>query len=132
VELQGRYGVKVEMELRNEAGEMVSSWIAGGEGHVLTEEDGIRDGQIYRLTETTVYSDGSREITGRVTRRCHLSEEGTWTAADRTVEKVHLSLTHEDGTEIRSWNPSPFMPKIEVENPAKAESPKIVINGGEL
>jgi uncharacterized surface anchored protein len=130
VELQGRYGVKVEMELRNEAGEMVSSWIAGGEGHVLTEEDGIRDGQIYRLTETTVYSDGSREITGYVTRRCHLSEEGTWTAADRTVEKVHLSLTHEDGTEIRSWNPSPFMPKIEVENPAKAESPKIVINGG--
>jgi len=131
VEVWGRYGVKVEMELRSEEEEVIASWTAGGDGHILRESDGIKDNEVYHLTETTVYSDGSREITGYITRRCHLSQQGTWTIQDRTVDKVHMSLTHEDGTEISSWNPSEIMPKMEVENPTAPENPKITINNGQ-
>ncbi len=131
VEIQGRYGIKVEMELQDKEGNLVSAWVAGRDSRVLTEAEGIRDNEVYHLTETTVYSDGSREITGRATRRCHLSEQGTWVISERTVDKVRMSLTHEGGEEIKAWNPSELMPRVEVENPFLKESPKIVINGGQ-
>lgn len=131
VEVQGRYGIKVEMELRNEAGEMIASWTAGGDGHVFGEEDGIKEHEIFRLTETTVYSDGSREITGQTTGRCHLSENGTWKIPDRRTDRVQVKLAYEDGVEIDSWNPSELMPSMTVENPEAPESPKIIINGGQ-
>ena len=130
VEIQGRYGVKVEMELRGEDKEVIASWTAGGGGHILRESDGIRDGEIYHITETTVYSDGAREITRRTTKRCHMTVEGTWTVEDRTVDRVQVKLSHEDGTEIRRWNPSEIMPGMVVENPAAPETPRIIVNGG--
>ena len=131
VEIQGRYGIKVEMELQDKEGNVVSAWVAGRDGRVLTETEGIRDNEVYDLTETTVYSDGSREITGRATRRCHLSDQGTWMIPQRTVDKVRMTLTHDSGGEIRAWNSSELMPRMEVENPFTEESPKIVINGGQ-
>ena len=97
VEIQGRYGIKVEMELQDKEGNLVSAWVAGRDSRVLTEAEGIRDNEVYHLTETTVYSDGSREITGRATRRCHLSEQGTWVISERTLDKVRMSLTHVGG-----------------------------------
>lgn len=128
VKIQGRYAVKAEMELYNAKGEAIASWTAGGDGHILEIGDGIKENEIYRLTETTVYSDGSRELSGRMTRRCHLSKDGTWVIPDRRADRVNVKLTHEDGTEIKSWEPSEIMPQIEVENPAAPENPKITIN----
>ncbi len=128
VEIQGRYGVKVEMELENQKGEVIASWTAGGYGHELREADGIRDGELCRLTETTVYSDGTRAVTGRTTRRVHLSEKGVWKVPDRNVEKVNLELAHEDGMVIKSWNPSEMIQVMEVDNPAAPENPEITID----
>lgn len=131
VKVQGRYAVRAEVELCNAKGEAIASWTAGGDGHTLSAADGIRENEIYHLTETTVYSDGSRELSRRMTRRCHLSEDGTWVIPDRRADKVNVKLTHEDGTEIKSWEPSEIMPQIEVENPAAPENPKIIINHGQ-
>lgn len=128
VEIQGRYGVKVEMELENQKGEKIASWTAGGHGHELKESDGIREGEICRLIENTVYSDGTREVTGHTTRRVHLSEQGIWKIPDRSIQRVNLKLAHEDGAELRSWNPSEMIPVMEVDNPAAPENPQITID----
>ncbi|MCI8517881.1 MAG: hypothetical protein HFG75_13615 [Hungatella sp.] len=127
VEIQGRYGVKTEMKAEDEQGRCVAVWTAGGDGHVLGADDGIREDAVYCLTETTIYSDGSREVTGRTTRRAHLSADGLWEISDRAVSKVCLQLTHEDGTVIESWNPSEMIPSREVDNPARPQSPRITI-----
>ncbi len=128
VELTGRYGVRVEMEAENEQGQRIASWTAGGDGHTLRPSDKIREGEICCLTETTVYSDGTREVTGRTTRRVHWSEQGTWKIPDRAVAKVNVRLSHEGGEEIKAWNPSEAVPRMEVDNPLSPESPKITIS----
>lgn len=127
VELRGRYGVKVEMELANQEGEMIAHWTAGGDGQKLRESDGIREGEVYHLTETTVYSDGAREITGQTTRRAHLSEQGVWWIPDRRIERVNVQLADEGGSVIDSWNPSEWISGIEILNPAAPENPAITI-----
>ncbi len=104
VTLTGRYGIKAVMEVADENGETVASWISSGQGHVLTAAGGIQDGQVYVFTERTVYSDGSREITNRETRRIHL-EDGMYRTADRVPERVRLCLEGGDGTLIGAWDP---------------------------
>ncbi len=113
LELQGRYGVKVEMILKDQKGQTLAVWTAGGDGHDLGETEGIRDGEVCCLTEITVYSDGSREVTGYTTRTVHLSDEGVWRVPDRTVRRVHTELTRSDGKLIREWNPSELLPSVD-------------------
>ncbi len=127
LEIQGRYGSRVEMEVRDETGQMIASWTAGGDGHTLRKEDGIEDKRLYRFIETTIYSDGSREITGCITRRAHLTEKGDWNIPDRSIENVQLSLGYEEGEEIASWIPSQETPRIEIDNPIMPENLKITI-----
>lgn len=128
LEIQGRYGIRTEMELTDKNGEPVACWTAGGDGHRLTEKDGIQDKEVYGLTETTVYSDGTREITGYTTRRCHLNEEGAWRIPDRAVKRTRMTLAHESGKEIRAWNSSELFPKMELHNPAAPEVLKLTLS----
>ncbi len=119
--IRGRYAVRSEVTVTDQAGERIVSWTASGGGRDLTAADGILDGEIYTLTEKTLYSDGAWEITGRRTRRLNL-KNGSCPAEDRRPLRVHLSLRElagdADGEELASYDPDEEQPELTVGDPA--------------
>ena len=133
ITVHGRYGIKTEMSVTDSGGNEVASWTADGNGHLLVPTERIRDGESYTITETCVYSDGTRECTGRTTRPIFFEEEGCW-IPDRTIDQVIWSLTYEDGTEIFSCHPTESMPDQTIVNGIAPENPEIRMynRGGRL
>ncbi len=117
--LRGRYVLRGEMTVTDSKGRKTASWTSSGSGRVLTEKDGIRDGEIYTLTETTFYSDGSAQTVSRRTGRVSLSDGG-WRVEDRWPERVYLRLREliEEDAEaqpvIAAYAPSEERPELAV------------------
>ena len=141
--LRSRYAVRTEVTVTDAEDRTAAAWTASGDGHRLTEADGIRDGEVYTWTERTVYSDGSEVITNRVTRRARMEmkeddaetnadsaeENGEEAAADgmktgicmvpdRRPVRVQAKLTRADGPELASYEPSEDKPELLVGDPA--------------
>ncbi len=124
VTIQGRYGVKVEMSVADSKGRQLASWTAGKDGYLLQKMEGVKDGEVCTITETTVYSDGSREITRRVTKPLFW-ENGVCRITDRRVEQVALELTWKDGETIQSFIPEETGSLWKIDNHVASENPKI-------
>lgn len=121
VTVEGRYAARVDMVLSDEAGQEVIRWTAVGDDHVLTRSDGIIDGGIYALTEHTVYSDGTDQVTGRCIRRIHLDDAGECRLKNRKADFAELSVLTEEGIVIQSFVPKETIPKMTIENPVRPE-----------
>ena len=125
--IRGRYAVRSEITVTDPDGNETFSWTASGDGHVLTSADGIRDGEVYTLTERTIYSDGSSEVTDRQTKRLCLPD-GSCLVPDRRPARVHLSLREigeepQDGRseisgELASYDPAEEQPELTVGDPS--------------
>lgn len=126
ITIHGRYGIKTEMSVTDSSGNEAASWTADGNGHLLIPTEQVREGESYTITETCVYSDGTRECTGRMTRPVFF-EKGGCLIPDRTIDQVVWSLTYEDGTEVSSYQPTESMPDQTIENGIAPENPKIVM-----
>lgn len=122
--VQGRYGVKVEMSVKDLKGKEIASWTAGGDGYFLPKTNDLQDGDVCTVTETTVYSDGSREVTGRETRPIFWEEGGCW-IPDRTVKQVMLELSWEDGEQIKTVIPKEENSMFRIENNLAPSNPEI-------
>ncbi len=109
--LRGRYPVRTEMTLEDAEGDPAAEWTASGNGQLLICGKHIREGEVYSLTERTVYSDGSRETTGRTTRRAG-SED--LLLEDRRPTGVRLTLREASGEEIVSYEPDENAPELTV------------------
>ncbi len=121
ITVRGRYGVGVEVSVKNHAGEKIAYWMADGNGHELRMTDDIREGETCTITETAVYSDGSRETIGRTTRIVHFTN-GVMRISDRKMDKVVLELVDDNGDMVDRLNLSskePLPDKLEwvVEEP---------------
>ena len=130
--LRNRYAVRTEIEVTDGGGNHVASWTASGGGHGLTAADGIQNGESYTWTERTFYSDGSAEITDRLTKRARLEtreqaeentegEQGICWVSNRRPERVHVRLSRIDGSEVASYDPTEDMPELQVGNAASEE-----------
>ena len=125
--IRGRYAVRSEITVTDSDGNETVSWTASGDGHVVTSADGIRDGEVYTLTERTIYSDGSSEVTDRQTKRLCLPD-GSCLVPDRRPARVHLSLREigeelQDGRseisgELASYDPAEEQPELTVGDPS--------------
>lgn len=124
--IEGRYGVKVEMSVKDSKGKEVAAWTAGGEGYLLPETSGLKEGELCIVTETTVYSDGSREVTGRMIKPIFWKDGGC-RIPDRQVKQVKLELSREDGTLIRSFHPTETESMWRIENHIASSNPEIYI-----
>lgn len=124
--IQGRYGVKTEMTAADSGGRILASWVAGGDGYLLPKPAGTEDGEVCTITETTVFSDGTRQTTRRMTKPLFW-EDGVCRIPDRRAEQVTWELTHEDGTLIQSFVPTEDRPQWRIDNPAARENPEIRI-----
>ncbi len=123
---RGRYVSRVEKKVSDQQGAIAASWTATGEGHPLTEKDGILEGELYIIEEITIYSDGTRKLTERVTKPCHM-KEGVWYIPDRTVSQVFLTVDSDSGARILSFVPAEQKPELTAGNPAAGENPEILI-----
>jgi len=77
------------MSVKDSKGKELAAWTAGKDGYFLPKRDDLPEGEICTITETTVYSDGSREVTGRMTRPIIWQDGGLW-IPDRMVKQVML------------------------------------------
>ena len=122
--LRSRYAVRTEMTAEDKQGRTAAAWTASGDGHILTAAGGIRDGEILTFTEKTVYSDGSEEITDRVTRRVQMETEedgqisaGSFKVQDRRPVCVRTELAQTDGGMLASYEPTEEKPELLVGDP---------------
>lgn len=96
VTVRGRSGIGVEMSVKNQLGKEIARWIADGNRHGIRRSDDVRDGEVCVITETAVYSDGSREMIGRTVRALHYVDDVVW-ISDHKLDKVLLELLDEHG-----------------------------------
>lgn len=122
VTVEGRYAAGVYKTLSDGAGREVTRWTATGSGHVLTQAEGVIDGDVYVLTEHTVYSDGTDQVTDRTIRRIHLDEVGECRLEDRKTDFVELSVLTEEGGVIQSFKPEEAISEMTIENPVRPET----------
>lgn len=128
VTVKGRMAVRTEVAVEEEDGTEVLRFLSAG-SHTLTEADGLKDGGLYRFVEHTRYSDGSDEVTGRVTRRVYFDEKGEFCYQGREAEKTVLTVREadEDGSVIGSHEPSEEGLELVIENGIQPENPRIVM-----
>ena len=88
----GRYVTKVETVVTDGAGTEIAQWINDGNEHILHREDGLSDDAIYTFTEYTTYSDGSRIVTDKTTKRVSFNEAGEVVFPMRTEPRSKASL----------------------------------------
>ena len=124
VTVQGRYGVRVEMSVKDSKGKELAAWTAGKDGYFLPKRDDLPEGEICTITETTVYSDGSREVTGRMTRPIIWQDGGFW-IPDRMVKQVMLELSWGDGERIQTFAPKESDSLFRIENNLAPPNPEI-------
>ena len=124
VTIQGRYAIKTEMSVEDSHGKPIASWIAGGDGYLLPETEGVEEGEICTITETTIYSDGSRTVTGRTIKPLFW-ENGVCRIPDRRAEQVTLDLAWEDGTSMESFTPKEDASLWRIHNNLAPENPRI-------
>jgi len=121
VMIHGRYGSGVEVVVRNQFGEEVAYWMATGNGHELDIRDALQEGEVCTITETAVYSDGSREVLSKITRTAHFVE-GSMKIADRRIDKVELKLQDERGNVIGKTEVSQVCPTWKIKNTFTGET----------
>ncbi len=102
--IHGRFVTKVEYEIIDAAGAMKESWPADGI-HVVSQASGYTQEESYTLLEKTTYSDGTMQITDRLTKPFIFDETGTMKFETRSAEKVELGAYYSDGTLIDELNP---------------------------
>ena len=123
----GRYVTKVETVVTDGAGTEIAQWINDGNEHILHREDGLSDDAIYTFTEYTTYSDGSRIVTDKTTKRVNFNEAGEVVLKTRTVGHTELAVSYADGTPIESFTPNKFIADKTIKNNVNPENPKITV-----
>lgn len=108
----GRYVQKTVYELENSEGKALMTWTGNGDAVVIereaAEKTGLKEGEVCRITEKTFYSDGTRAVTGRTTRRLWFREEHGAAVARipaRMAICVKLTLEQADGSRKQVWYP---------------------------
>ena len=127
VTLTGRYVAKIEMVVTDAAGNEVAKWTSNGKPHTLLKEDGLNYNEVYTFTEYTCYSDGSRTVTDRTTKRVIFDDNGEFIVNTRTAKSTNLAIFYTDGTEITNFNPNEIVASKVVKNNVNPENPKVTM-----
>ena len=125
--VKARQGVAVEVCVVNEKGQEVACWTADGNGHKVAQRDHedrykegdnqLTEGELCSITETTIYSDGTREVTGKEIRRVYFDEttDGFF-VDDRMIQMIGLQLAAEDGKERIEYAVTDVSSKWEIDS----------------
>lgn len=124
--LKGRYAAGMEVAVVDEEGVEVLRFADTGGAHRLTAAAGLVEGKIYAFEEHTIYSDGSDEITNKVTRKVVFGPEGHLYQGRKTVHTT-LTLSDQSGTVIDSFHPSEFSLEKSIKNNVSPENPRITM-----
>ncbi len=103
--IHGRYGIKVEMSVTDSQDREIANWTSGGAVFQFTQPEGVSQGEICTITETTIYSDGGREVTKCVTKPLFWNH-GICQISDRNIDHVTLELVREDGSSVTAFTPT--------------------------
>ena len=126
VTVRGRRAVRTDIMVADESGREVLSFAGTGEEQVITEESGLRQGEVYTFSEHTIYSDGSSEMTAKLTRRVHFAD-GKFVYSGREAVGTELTIADAGGTAIAGFVPTEEEPELTIENGICPENPKITL-----
>lgn len=125
--VHGRYVTGTEMVITDRDGREAARWTAAGNGYELYPSDEVKDGEIYTIMEFTHFSDGSRMMTGKLTRMLHFGNAGSLRINDRIADKTVLGIARPDGTIIHEYQPKENFEIAAIENNVRPENPRIVL-----
>lgn len=127
VTIKGRYPIRVEYEMKDSSGNQAAHWTGTKDGHTLYKKDGLKEGEIYTITEYTRYSDGSRPITGRRTEALFFNEKNACHIPGREALRTALTLSRKDGTRIASFFVNEVIQEKTIKNNRLPENPQMML-----
>ena len=125
--IKGRYPIRVEYEMKDSFGSQAAQWIGTKDGHTLYKKDGLKEGEIYTITEYTCYNDGTRPITGKRTEALFFDEKNACYIPGREAVRTSLTLSHEDGTKIDSFSVNEVIQEKTIKNNRLPENPQMMV-----
>lgn len=124
--IKGRYVSKVEVVVTDAAGNTKLSWTSTGGNYTITN-DILEEGETFTFTEYTYYSDGSKVVTNKMTKRAEFNEEGKLEIPTRSADKAQLSIYHSDGSLIDEFAPNDIIAESNIKNNINPQIPKITL-----
>ena len=127
VTIRGRYVASVVNTATDSDGNVIESWPAQGAKHVMSLNQGYKEGESYTVTELTTFTDGTSMVTDKVTKVFSFDEDGTCTMDIRGIDKVLYTLSFADGTYIDSLEATESYLETEVVNSTAPENAVITV-----